>query len=258
MTQTSHAATHLPTSDFRVGSVILRSASTLRRHLPTFLIVSLIANLPILLFASSEDTDPLDFEAFSDLLGPTSSFLLWALFAFVAMGALGNFAQAVLIHRTFQDMRLRGPVRLIESLNISLRQFWPLIGLAFAALLVVVSLLLIVPGVFLATAWFVALPVCIVEQRGFLTSLRRSLELTKGHRWKLLGLILLLLIPGLVGWLVAYWLNAAEVAVASTVGDLLFNTLSTAFTAAALIAAYHDLRVVKEGADFEQVAVVFD
>jgi uncharacterized membrane protein len=122
------------------------------------------------------------------------------MFEFVSMGVLGNFAQAVIIHRAFQDMRLRGAVRLIGSLNVSLRQFGILIGLAFAALLVVVGLLLIVPGVILATIWFAALPVCIVEQRGLSASLRRSRELTRGHRWKLFGLMLLLLIPSLVGW----------------------------------------------------------
>jgi uncharacterized membrane protein len=177
---------------------------------------------------------------------------------FVSMGVLGNFAQAVMIHRAFQDMRLRGAVSLIESLNVSLRQFWTLIGLAFASLLVVVGLLLVLPGLILATTWFVALPVCIVEQLGLLASLRRSLKLTEGHRWKLFGLMLLLLIPSLIGWAVGYWLSAAAMPVVGTVGELLFDTVSTAFTAATLIVTYHELRVIKEGADFEHVAVVFD
>ena len=258
MTETSNAATPIPANDFRLGSVIVRSASILRRHLPTFLIVSLIANLPILLFVSPETTDPLGFEDLSDPPWATFSSLLWVMFEFVSMGVLGNFAQAVIIHRAFQDMRLRGAVSLIESLNVSLRQFGILIGLAFAALLVVVGLLLIVPGVILATIWFAALPVCIVEQSGLSASLRRSRELTRGHRWKLFGLMLLLLIPSLVGWGIGYWLNAAAMPLAGTVGALLFDTVSTAVTAAALIASYHELRVIKEGADFEHVAVVFD
>ena len=180
MTQTSHAATRIPTNDFRMGSVIVRSALILRHHLPTFLIVSLIANLPILLFASPEATDAVGFEAFSDPPRATFGILLWAMFVFVAMGVLGNFAQAVLIHRAFQDMRLRGAVSLIESLNVSLRQFWPLIGLALVALLVVVGLVLIVPGVILATIWFVALPVCIVEQRGIFDELAPEPQIDRG------------------------------------------------------------------------------
>jgi hypothetical protein len=258
MTDTSPAATHIPTNDFRLGSVIVRSVWTLRRHFPTFLIVSLIANLPVLLFVSQETTDPLGFEDFSDLPRATFSSLLWVMSGFVSMGVLGNFAQAVMIHRAFQDMRLRGAVSLIESLNVSLRQFWTLIGLAFASLLVVVGLLLVLPGLILATTWFVALPVCIVEQLGLLASLRRSLKLTEGHRWKLFGLMLLLLIPSLIGWAVGYWLSAAAMPVVGTVGELLFDTVSTAFTAATLIVTYHELRVIKEGADFEHVAVVFD
>jgi hypothetical protein len=257
MTETSHAATPISTHDFRLGSVIVRSASILRRHLPTFVIVSLMANLPILLF-SPEITDPLGFEDFS--APPRSAFgnLLWVMFEFVSMGVLGNFAQAVIIHRAFQDMRLRGAVSLIESLNVGLRQFGPLIGLAFAAVFVVVGLLLVVPGIILATIWFAALPVCIIEQLGLSASLRRSHELTKGHRWKLFGLMLLLLIPTIVGLGVGYLLSAAAMPVAGTVGTLLFDTVATACTAAALIVTYHELRVIKEGADFEQVAVVFD
>src|SRR5215470_9256685 len=108
MTETSHAAIPIPTNNFRIGSVIVRSVWTLRRHLPLFLIVSLISNLPMLLFASPEASEPVDFEAFSDPPRTASSNLLWALFVFVTMGALGNFAQAILIHRALQGMRLRG------------------------------------------------------------------------------------------------------------------------------------------------------
>jgi Membrane domain of glycerophosphoryl diester phosphodiesterase len=258
MTETSHAATRIPTSDFRLGSVIVRSASILRRHLLTFLIVSLIANSPAPLFVNVETTGPVGFEDFSDPLQAAFGSLLWVMFQFVSMGMLGNFAQAVIIHRAFQDMRLRGAVSLIESLNVSLRQFGTLIGLALAALLVVLGLLLVVPGFILAATWFAALPVCVIEQLGLSASLRRSHELTKGHRWKLFGLMLLLIIPNLVGWGVGYWLRAAAMPVAGTAGELLFDTVSTACTAAALIASYHELRVIKEGADFEQVAVVFD
>jgi hypothetical protein len=258
MTDTFPAATRIPTNDFRLGSVIVHSVRTLRRHLLTFLIVSLIANLPLLLFASPETAYPIGFEEFFD--PPRSKFgkLLWFMFVFVSMSVVSIFAQAVMVHRAFQGMRLRGAVSLIESLNVSLRQFWSLVGFAFAALLVVVGLVLIVPGVILATIWFAALPVCIVEQVGLSASLRRSRELTRGHRWKLCGLLLLLFIPNLVSGGVGYWLNAADMIVASTIGALLIDALSTAFTAATLIVTYHELRVIKEGADFEQVAVVFE
>jgi uncharacterized membrane protein len=51
--------------------------------------------------------------------------------------------------------------------------------------------LLIVPGLILYTMWFVGFPACVVERLGPWTSLRRSRELTKGYRWKVLALALL-------------------------------------------------------------------
>ncbi len=48
-------------------------------------------------------------------------------------------------------------------------------------------LALLVPGFILLIMWFVAIPVCVVEQRGSWASMQRSAELTKGHRWKISG-----------------------------------------------------------------------
>jgi hypothetical protein len=168
-----------------------------------------------------------------------------------------TIGQAVVIHAAYQDMR-RGPVRLVESLEVALRALWPLAALALAGLLTVVGLLMIVPGLILSTLWFVVLPACIVEQLGPWTSLYRSRELTEGHRWKVFGLVVLLLIGSFVSSVVEPWVTAATSAVVGVVGALMWTGIWTAFTAIITIVTYHDLRVVKEGTDIEQVAVVFD
>jgi len=185
--------------------------------------------------------------------------LLWILFNLAVLTVFDMFGKAVLVHTAIQDIRGGGRVGLIESLNVSLRQFWPLVGLAFASFLTSLGfVLLVVPGFILSTIWFVALPACIVERVGPWTSLRRSLQLTKGHRWRILGLVLLLLIPtwgsSFVGWL----LSTAASELVGTVGEWLCTTIMTAITAAVVVVTYYDLRVVDEGADIAGLAVVFD
>jgi hypothetical protein len=44
--------------------------------------------------------------------------------------------------------------------------------------------------------WMVALPACVVEGLGPIKSLGRSANLTKGHRWKILGIFLVLNVVG--------------------------------------------------------------
>ena len=72
---------------------------------------------------------------------------------------------------------------------------WGFVG---RSLLMMIGLLLVIPALILYVMWFVAIPVCVVEQLGPFRSLGRSRQLTKGHRWKILGLLLVILIPALI------------------------------------------------------------
>lgn len=52
--------------------------------------------------------------------------------------------------------------------------------------------LLIVPGLMLYIIWWVAAPVLVVERLGVIEALSRSSELTRGGRWKIFGVELIL------------------------------------------------------------------
>src|SRR5215475_5262435 len=65
--------------------------------------------------------------------------------------------------------------------------------------------------------WFVAVPACVEERLGPWTSLRRSRDLTKGHRWKLCGPALLPVIPSLGIWFLLAGNNKPEIAKFSVV-----------------------------------------
>ena len=165
----------------------------------------------------------------------------------------------IVLHSTLA--RLSGkPVPLLRSLVPGLR-FWPLAfavelvtGLAVLAGLV----LLVVPGIVLSLRWLVPVPALMSEGLGIGKAMGRSADLTKGHRMKLLGLVLLWVVPFLLAptmiihtlqqsdapeWLVAAIDMAADMAGALT-------------SAAGLAVIYDELRRIKDGAT--RVAALFD
>src|SRR5262245_24503224 len=256
MTHTSVAAAHFAEGDFRVGSVISRAVSLLSRHFLTFFIVAVIAYLPILLLGmlarTQATTDPTD-------LAQALNALAWGVIGLVSLIVFSTLGEAVIMHAAFQDMRQR-PVRLAESLNVVLRRFLPIVGLGFVTtfLMWLGLTLLIIPGFILYTMWFVGLPACVVERLGPWTSLRRSRELTKGHRWKLFGLALLLIITSLGSLLLEFELTVVAGPMVGLIGKLIWKGVWVAFASVVVAVTYQDLRVIKEGIDIEQIAVVLD
>jgi hypothetical protein len=172
---------------------------------------------------------------------------------------------AVLVYGTIRELRGdRAPIG--DCIKGGLGVLFPVIGIAIVeGLITVVGLvLLIVPGIIAMAFLWVTIPVAVVERPGIFASLRRSAELTKGHRWPIFGLVFLLLIFGAVvtfviampfGGLTAYTQSGSTVL-------LLINLAVSAFFLAlwAVVTAvsYHDLRVVKEGVGTEDIAAVFD
>jgi len=240
-------------SDFRVGNVFSRAWWVFSRNFFTFTLVTAFASVPSLLMPAN----PLEHQGAAGLL-------------VLLLIVLGTLSQAVVLYAAFQVMRGR-PVDLAESARIGLRRFFSIVGLAIVVslLIALASALLLFPGVMLYTMWFVATPVCVVEQLGPFASMSRSRELTKGHRWKIFGLLLLLLIPAfIIGAIIGVvavaitggFLTLAN-AMATTVGqivNLAWNAVWTAFFAILIVVAYHDLRVAKEGVDTDQIAAVFE
>jgi hypothetical protein len=253
MSDVSAATAHLATNDLRLGSIISRSGAVLSRHFLTFFIVALIAYSPTLLIASMQTTEPTE---------PSEALrqALWRFFGVVLLVVLSQLGNAIILHAAFQDMRRR-PVRLVESLKVGLSRFLPVIGIAFVQgfLIVLGMILLIVPGLILYTMWFVGLPACVVERLGPWTSLRRSRELTKGYRWKIFALALLLAVVNVGGRVILTVLTAAVAGpIAALTGQMIWNGIAVAFAGVVFAVTYYDLRVIKEGVDIEQITAVFD
>src|SRR5262245_9020702 len=238
--------------DFRVGRVLSRAISVLLRHFLTFFIVTFVAFLPLILLqqaTANAERDPAQALA---MLGVTLGLV-------VLMIMLSMLSSAVILHAAFQDMRNR-PVNLAESLKVGLSGFLPLMLLSpvAAAPLVLSSTLQIIPVLILSliffTRWFVAVPACVVERLRLGKSLLRSRDLTKGHRGKIFGLVLLLLLLGLLVPLLELALSAVGGESSVVVGDLISTSIVGTTSSVIIAVTYHDLRAAKEGIDIEQIA----
>jgi hypothetical protein len=238
-------------TDFRIGRVFSRTSSVLSRNLLIFFVVTVVANLPGTLLLKSATA------AAAAEPGRAGGMIFLGSFLTLVLSTL---SQAVVLYGAFQDMRGR-QVSLGDSLKVGLSRFFPIVGLAILMSLGIGFgvVLLIIPGLILLTMWFVSTPVCVVERLGPFRSMARSSQLTKGHRWKILGLFIVLAIGGAIAsGVIEAALGVMGGAALTLIGGLLWNGIWGAFYAIAAVVTYHDLRVAKEGTDIEQIAAVFD
>jgi hypothetical protein len=193
--------------------------------------------------------------------------------------------QAIILHVAFENMRNRS-ASIAEAMRVGLRRFFPLlvlgIGIGILMMLVLSGLSAatsaalplmsanaisrvaapIVAGLLgfaaiaiLYTTWFVAAAACIADRRGPFSALRRSAQLTKGHRWRIMGLTLLLFIVLVI---IRLLLSPPGGTIVTFLSHLTLSAVWGAFYAIVIAVCYHDLRVAKEGVDIEQIASVFD
>lgn len=261
MTDVSLPAERFAEGEFRAGRVLNRTFSVLGRNLLPFCLVTAVAGLPNVLLVGQQTA-----------AAGSGRMAGWMFLGIAISVVLNALSQAIVLYAAFQDMRgLR--VNLIESMKIGLRRFFPVLGVAISAAILtgLASILLLVPGIIVYTMVFVAMPVCVVERLGPWKSMARSATLTKGHRWKIFGLALVVMLVGLIV-VVAGGFAAAMVAimlksfaagsvplsVLARVFSFLWTAVWSAFYVIMVVVTYHDLRVAKEGVDTDQIVAVFD
>jgi hypothetical protein len=239
---------------FRVGRVLSQAFSLLFRHFPKFIILGLVATLPLLLILINPITPPRPGQPIGAEFGYTvGGFgILWFL--------LMAICQAAMIYGAFQAMRGQD-FGIGESIGRGLRRLLPVILTSICAVAVtgIGLMLLLVPGFIFLTMFIVAIPACVVEGLGPFRSLGRSRALTKGRRWRLLGLFLaLFFLAAIVRIPVELLLHAIGGQILGGIGSFLYSAVATAYELMVIVVAYHDLRAEKEGVDVEQIASVFD
>jgi len=243
----STTATQTGAGDVDIGQVFSRSFDILFRNLVKFVALNAIVFLPLLAYQ-------LVFQR--TLGGGQATNAIGGLLGFV----LAFVAQAAALYGAFQQMRQK-PFEIGESLQKGLRRLGPVVGTAICAGLGTMFgfILLIVPGLILLTMWYVALPACVLENVGPFEALSRSAFLTKGNRWKVFGIAVVI---GILAMIASFVLTAVlgfaigwiGIIVASYLSDVLIYSFGSVVVAV----VYHDLRVAKEGVDVERIVAVFE
>jgi hypothetical protein len=275
-------------AEFRIGRVLSQASSVVARNFIKFVLVGSTASLPGLLISMI----PIKLPAATSQNG---GMRIWSALLVIVLSSL---VQSTLVHAAAQVMRGQS-VNIAESMRAGLRRFFPVIGIWFAAfaaaLTLGVGLVVIVEratpalpnlsgliavittiGVLvlicaLYVSWVAAVPACVIEQLGPWRSLRRSRELTKGHRWRLFGLLLLVLIvfilfSGILGTVLAAVTGAAIFsssallfgAKGAQAVNLILSGVWSACFAAIMAVTHHDLRTAKEGVSAERILPIFE
>jgi hypothetical protein len=153
-----------------------------------------------------------------------------------------------------------------------------LIGVVLLSLLVSVAvfaacLALIVPGILLFLMWSLAVPAKVLENRGILDSMSRSMDLTKGNRGRIfvIWIIFIVLSVG-VSWLVQWPIllaagvssqgamlrSSAQWQVLSQVASFISQCLVGPLATIAFSLVYYDERVRKEAFDLQLMMTTLD
>jgi hypothetical protein len=273
------AAAPTASGEFRIGQVLSRSFTLLSRNFLMFFVTTLVATLPLLPLQGKTRASHIVAGSFR-WTSPEGVPGWLSVLLFFAWLVLYITAQVVVLYGAFQAMRGR-PVNLSDGLRLGLARFFSILGvglfvvLAFVALIIltfliawsvpsvttfiIITLVLLALSGVLWTMWFVSIPACVVEQLGPLASMGRSAALTRGCRWKIFGMVLVVLIVGmLAGIVITAVIVVTGSSVLITLVNLAWNALVTAFYAVFVAVTYHDLRAAKEGVDIHEIAAVFD
>ena len=148
------------------------------------------------------------------------------------------------------------------TIGVVLVAIVPVIGVFFIGLFAGLPLVLlgVLAGIFVLyifVVWFVLVPVLVVEDIRFFAGFGRALDLSRGRRWSILGLLLVYgaIIGAVMLGLVALFQDSAIVSLVLLIPFGAFYSVIGAILPAVV---YYLLRAEKEGVGIDQIAMVFD
>ena len=238
----------------RVGNVFSRAFPVWRQLIGPFSLLYAIQVLPTIIQATSVQPHhvPVHGETVSPFGWPLAVATIFGLLiALVTHGATYVAATRV--------MDGASP-SVLTAIEAAMGRFLPLLGAWICAgfLMIIGTLLFFVPGLMVYVAYFIIGPVCVLERLGPTASLKRSAGLTKGSRWRIFGLLLLL---GVISGLTNALSIPAKMAFGPLPGafvQLVFSVVLTLFSTIVVTIVYRDLTESKDGFGGSRIAAVFD
>lgn len=260
--------TAAPDAHFSMGTAASQTFESVGKNFAYFLVLALIIVVPeqagawymrSAQFTLLRQVNPANLISFAEIY---LAFLIGSLVISSLLHAA--IAQATVVTLSGQRASIGG------SIGAALRAFVPIIIIwIFVTLGALLGLiLLVVPGIILLLGWSLIVPVRVVERTGIFATMGRSWSLTSGHRWAILGLVLVFYVGAFAVQLVgatfagvaifAQPTSSAMPPLAYMVFSSIVGALTGMINAAGSAAIYYQLRVVKEGIGPEQFAAVFE
>ncbi len=259
------AALDHPPEALDIGAVIQTTFGVIRRNIVTFLILSaILAGIPAVLsgWLQWRMLGPMSTGDFRGAMGLAN---IPGTMAAALIGIVANaILQGALIHVTASDLTGR-KASVADGLATGLRNFLPLIaiGVIFGVGFILGLILLVVPGLILATVWLLAVPAAVVERTTISSAFTRSRDLTRGSRWRIFALMVLMAILGYViravfGSIFGGAMSLAALNPLALVGVMIAAVLNGVIGAVGVAVLYTELRRLKDGVGVTELAAVFD
>lgn len=253
--------------EFSVGRTIARTFSTWWRHVFAFSILTIGAMAPFWVVAlagglpiAGVNAPANPFERAAEQMQPAAPPWFWPAYAatlLLFLVEMGAITYGVIQHLAGNKVSLGGMIAAGVKRAVPLL----LVGVLCYLAVLLGFLLLVVPGIWLACALAVAMPAVVVERPGIFGALKRSFAITKGKRFSIFVVFLVLFIVMLATAtlvMVFPMLTASFSPLAGVViGQIVNASLGTIFWVVPGV-VYHDLRVAKEGVETAQLAAVFE
>jgi hypothetical protein len=246
-----------------IGRVIQETFAVLGRNFVTFLILAvLLTGIPTAIVYGVQGN-----VTTGGLAVSVATRVFSSLIGAVIAALCGLILQGTIIYGTVSDLNSRR-VSVADSLRVALYAFLPmlLIGIMMGLAIGVGFILLIVPGVMLAIAWCVAIPVYVVERPDIMDVFGRSAELTRGNRWRIFGLVVIWVVAMLIVEMV--FAAVGGLSSLATAGGFplltrlvllpLVQVANSLIGAAGVASLYVELRQIRDGVGPEGLAAIFD
>lgn len=259
-------------SDLRplsLGEVLDRTFSLYRRRFPLWLGLAAVPLSATLLFSALQALLlPNPFAPGGTALNSPLAVVAWGvsgLFAYVLSVTAYSVALGGLVVAASQAY-LGREAGILSSLRKVFSEFWSLmgVGLLTGAALLVGTLMLIVPGIYLTCRLLITFPVTLIESRGPGASFSRSLDLTAENAGRSFVILVLysvvtygLMMTAFVVVGVAMATRGQDPSLIRLLGFLVevctfvINCFCAPILAIACTVFYYDLRVRKEGFDLQ-------
>lgn len=250
---TPRSASTFRSDHLEVGSTISDSFAIFFGNFPALAVLALIINLPsfaLQIFGSQElaQSDP-------------GAIGLW--FSDSILTLLLNFVLTGAVIKGVYEQMCNRPLGLGDCLRVAVGRALPLIIASILTTIAVALglMLFVIPGIIVSLMLYVVTAVVVVEREGPFEAMARSAELTKGYRWAILWVSLVLsilnmIIGGAAGMILGIFLLESGPMLSNLLTDILTAIVSV-LPAVATGVIYYRLREIKEDVDLEDLATVF-